>query len=181
MSPKPTRTIGPLHFEDLEPHRFEDLIRQLVYDFKQWRQLEPTGRVGADDGFDARGWEITSHEGVPEPNDEEIVDGNATQGEDRIWLIQCKREKAIGPKQLGAYLDDIPEEERKALYGLILAAPVNFSKAAYDLFRQKTREFGLSEAPCGDVALWKTCFFSRKTTICSSLTLASRFRFGAKR
>ena len=33
--PKPTttRTLGPLHYEDLEPHRFEDLVRSLLYDF----------------------------------------------------------------------------------------------------------------------------------------------------
>lgn len=29
-----SRTIGPLHFEDLDPKRFEDLIRQLAYEFK---------------------------------------------------------------------------------------------------------------------------------------------------
>jgi hypothetical protein len=28
---QPTRTTGPLHFEDLEPHRFEDLVRRLIY------------------------------------------------------------------------------------------------------------------------------------------------------
>ncbi|NJO33142.1 MAG: hypothetical protein HC869_08355 [Rhodospirillales bacterium] len=57
---KPTRTIGPLHLEDLEPHRFEDLIRQLCYDFKNWLRLEPTGRAGSDDGFDARGIEAVA-------------------------------------------------------------------------------------------------------------------------
>ena len=55
-----TRTIGPLHLEDLEPHRFEDLIRQLIYDFRNWRRLEATGRAGSDAGFDARGAEITA-------------------------------------------------------------------------------------------------------------------------
>lgn len=55
---KASKTLNPLHFEDLEPHRFEDLVRQLAYDFKNWRSLEPTGRLGADDGYDARGFEI---------------------------------------------------------------------------------------------------------------------------
>ena len=43
-----TRTIGPLHLEDLEPHRFEDLIRQLLYDFRPWNRLEAHhhGEVG---------------------------------------------------------------------------------------------------------------------------------------
>lgn len=53
-----TRTTNPLPFQDLEPKRFEDLIRQLAYDFRQWRRLEATGRSGGDDGFDARGLEI---------------------------------------------------------------------------------------------------------------------------
>ncbi len=30
---KPSRTYGPIHFEDLDPHRFEDLIRELIYDY----------------------------------------------------------------------------------------------------------------------------------------------------
>ena len=53
-----TKTLNPLHFEDLEPHRFEDLVRQIIYDFKEWSLLEPTGRLGSDDGYDARGFEI---------------------------------------------------------------------------------------------------------------------------
>jgi hypothetical protein len=34
---RPARTIGPLHPEDLEPHRFEDMVRQLLYDLSQHR------------------------------------------------------------------------------------------------------------------------------------------------
>ena len=47
---KVSKTIGPLHFEDLEPHRFEDLVRQLIYDFRSWKAIEATGRVGLDEG-----------------------------------------------------------------------------------------------------------------------------------
>jgi hypothetical protein len=39
--PHVTKTINPLHFEDLEPHRFEDLVRRLL----------------SDEGFDVRAWE----------------------------------------------------------------------------------------------------------------------------
>ena len=52
---KTTNTLNPLHFEDLEPHRFEDLVRQLAYDFRTWRSLEATGRSGSDEGMDIRG------------------------------------------------------------------------------------------------------------------------------
>src|SRR5688500_1569351 len=30
---KATKTINPLHFEALDPHRFEDLVRRLLYGF----------------------------------------------------------------------------------------------------------------------------------------------------
>ena len=29
-----TRTFAPLQFEALEPHRFEDLVRDLMYDYR---------------------------------------------------------------------------------------------------------------------------------------------------
>ena len=48
------RTFAPIHFEDLDPHRFEDLIRELIYDFRDWQSIEATGRSGSDAGFDIR-------------------------------------------------------------------------------------------------------------------------------
>ncbi|MFM9862279.1 MAG: hypothetical protein ACKVRO_01620 [Micropepsaceae bacterium] len=149
----PTRTMGPIHFEDLEPHRFEDLVRQLVYDLKDWRYLEATGRAGSDQGFDIRGSEIVSGGERSDRGDddesEERVDTAATAADDRLWLIQCKREKAINPKKLVGYLEEIPPDARSRLYGLIFAAAADFSKKARDAFREKAREFGLSE-----VHLW---------------------------
>jgi Restriction endonuclease len=133
-----TRTIGPLHLEDLEPHRFEDLIRQLIYDFRNWRRLEATGRAGSDAGFDARGVEITAQ---VDPAVDLSDDGDdaaiSAAIEDRMWLVQCKREKSITPKKLIGYLDAIPEEGRTGLYGIIFAAACDFSKAAQDAFRRR--------------------------------------------
>lgn len=59
-TPRPTRTQARLHFEDLEPRRFEDLVRQLVFDFRPWRSLEAVGEAGSDDGLDARGYEVVT-------------------------------------------------------------------------------------------------------------------------
>lgn len=88
-----SRTVNPLHFEDLEPRRFEDLVRQLAYEFRPWRKLEATGRAGTDDGFDARGWEIVGDTADPEDSDEGVADEfRPDTGSDRLWLIQCKRE-----------------------------------------------------------------------------------------
>ena len=89
-----SRTINPLHFEDFEPHRFEDLIRQLAYRFRRWRYLDATGHLGRDGGLDIRGIEI-----VTALSDQEIADlseGENPQEDDepviveREWRIQCK-------------------------------------------------------------------------------------------
>jgi hypothetical protein len=119
-------------------------VRRLIYDFRPWRQLEATGRSGSDDGFDARGFEITSNPAAPIDSDEDAAeDGDLA---DRVWLIQCKREKSITPKKLGQYLDAIPAEEARKLYGIVFAAACDFSKTARDLFRARARELGFAEA-----------------------------------
>jgi hypothetical protein len=142
--PAPTRATGPLHFEDLEPHRFEDLVRRLIYDFRPWRQLEATGRSGSDEGFDARGFEITTSATVPVDSEED--EAAVEDLPDRVWLIQCKREKSVAPKKLGQYLDAISVDEAGRLYGIVFAAACDFSKAARDLFRTRTGELGVAEA-----------------------------------
>jgi hypothetical protein len=75
---KPTRTYGPIHFEDLEPHRFEDLIRQLIYDYKDWQSIEATGGGGDDDGFDIRAYETNS---TPRAEEDEPEDRS------RCWAV----------------------------------------------------------------------------------------------
>jgi hypothetical protein len=148
MSATPTRTFNPLPFTDLEPKRFEDLVRQLVYDFRPWRRLEATGRSGSDDGFDARGLEIveapdaTAALDQDDPEDETAADGAA----DRLWLIQCKREKTITPAKLKGYLAEIKLSSEEKLYGIIFAAACDFSKASRDAFYAWCRDQAISEA-----------------------------------
>src|SRR5947209_4958314 len=135
------RTLGPIHFEDIEPHRFEDMIRQLLWDFRQWRELETTGRTGSDDGFDARGWEIVSADNANDGDDDEDRPAESIPQPGRLWLIQCKREKVIGPTKLKNYLDEISGPDRRELHGIVFAAACDFSKKARDLFREKMHEF----------------------------------------
>ena len=147
MPPKATKTLHPLPFEHLEPRRFEDLIRQLAYDFRSWRTLEATGRSGRDEGYDIRGWEIvygadtTNGEPVDPDDDEEIHE----VVNERQWLFQCKREKSIGPKKLAQYLAEIPDKEINDLYGLVFAVSCDISKASRDMFRTTCRNSGISE------------------------------------
>jgi len=140
-----SRTINPLHFEDLEPHRFEDLIRQLVYDFRTWRSLEAIGRTGSDAGIDIRGIEKAIILETNENDDEsDHIQLNKNE-EDRIWIIQCKREKAIGPQKIKAIICDFFSEAEQKHYGYILTAACDFSKAARDTFFEEARKNGVQE------------------------------------
>jgi hypothetical protein len=142
---KTTRTMNPLHFEDLEPHRFEDLIRQLAHDFRNWASLEPTGRLGSDEGYDARGIEILSKP-FPSHEEEEEADDPAEAGhEKRLWQIQCKRERSVSPKKIAAYIEQMIPDGATVPYGVIFAAPADFSKKTRDVFKEQLRRKGVRE------------------------------------
>lgn len=111
-------------------------MRQLIYDFREWRALEATGRQGSDDGFDARGWEIYGAANIAPDDDEPAEAEDVNNEEDRVWLIQCKREKSITPKKLISYLDEIGKDEVTRLHGLIFVAACDFSKKARDDYRR---------------------------------------------
>lgn len=141
-----TRTLNPLHLEDLDPHRFEDLIRQLAYDFRTWRSLEALGRSGSDEGMDIRGWEVVA---AADTGDEAGNDGGRENGDgdgavDRLWVIQCKRETSIGPSKVGSILEDFFKGEAMP-YGYILASSCNFSKATRDTAAAVLRAEGVQE------------------------------------
>jgi hypothetical protein len=137
---KAAKTINPLHFEDLEPHRFEDLVRRLLYGFRDWKDIEATGRSGSDEGFDVRAWEkAEAVTNVDEEGEEGIhsLDG-------RLWQIQGKREKTIAPTRMRSLIRD-GVDLAKPPYGYILAAATNISKAAYDVFREELKKKGVKE------------------------------------
>ena len=84
------KTLGPIHFEDLEPHRFEDFLRELIYDYKGWQSIEATGRTGGDEGFDIRAFEksVEAIEAGTEEG-EEPIEPHPMEGNQ--WMIQGKR------------------------------------------------------------------------------------------
>ncbi|MET4143119.1 hypothetical protein [Pedobacter sp. UYP1] len=141
QKPNITRTLGQIHFEDLEPHRFEDLVRQLIYDYKDWQSIEATGRGGADDGYDIRAYE--KHVEILQNSDDEITEPLPPM-EGRRWMIQCKREKEIGAAKVKKIIDE-GVNPADAPYGYILAASANISKKTYDAFRDTLRAAGVME------------------------------------
>jgi hypothetical protein len=140
--PKVSRTYGPIHFEDLDPHRFEDLVRQLVYDFKDWQSIEGTGRSGSDDGIDIRAFERLTTARTEDDEDEDAKElPHPMMGNQ--WVIQCKREKELGPKRVAEIIEEL--DDKSPPYGYVLAAACNFSKQSYDRFRDKLIEKGVME------------------------------------
>lgn len=133
-----TRTINPVHFEDLEPHRFEDLVRQLMYDFKEWKSIEAIGRSGSDDGID-----ILAIESII--NDTSINEDEELRHEDRLWIIQCKREKAITPKRIEQIVNHDLGSKEDLPFGYILVGSTNFSKTARDVFKTTLNLLGINE------------------------------------
>lgn len=138
---KITRTYNPIHFEDLDPHRFEDLVRELIYDYKDWQTIEATGRSGNDKGFDIRAYEKV-YKTEPAEGEGEAVEQIHPMAGNR-WMIQGKREKEIGPKRVKEILADV--DPKNPPYGYILAASSNFSKDSYDVFWEELRKKGVME------------------------------------
>ncbi len=146
--PQPTRTLNPLHFEDLEPHRFEDLTRQLIYDFRQWKSLEATGRTGSDEGMDIRAIEKPQSSDVvyeDEVADDEPIPIRDIESKDRLWIIQCKRERRIGPTRIRNIVSTNLSGLTDKPYGYMLVAACDFSKKARDAFREEAVNQGVEE------------------------------------
>jgi hypothetical protein len=149
-----TRTLNPLPFNDLEPHRFEDLVRQLAYDFRPWKKLEAIGRSGDDEGIDIRGIETVGAEPTPADRDSEEDEGELAAEElgpvpeERVWVIQCKREKSIGPKKAREIIDNFFSRAPAITYGYILAAACDFSKGTREAVREELLKHGVQEYHC---------------------------------
>ena len=141
--PAITRTYGQIHFEDLDPKRFEDLIRQLIYDLKDWQSIEATGRGGADDGFDIRAYEKNFAERDSAEDAEDIAETHPMNGD--LWMIQCKREQDLGPIRVRKIINENLTPDQPLPYGYILAVAANVSKKTHDAFREELQKIGVME------------------------------------
>lgn len=141
LKPTPTRTLNPLPFGDLEPHRFEDLIRQLAYDLRRWKSLEATGRGGSDSGMDIRAIELVQLN--EEAADEE--QGTEEAFLERQWVFQCKRQKALPPRRIRKAVEESLKSFTEPPHGFVLAAACDVSKEARDTFREEMVARGIEE------------------------------------
>src|SRR5437879_3205452 len=125
--PTLTRTFAPIHFEDLDPHRFEDLVRELIYDFRDWQSIEATGRSGDDAGFDIRAFEKLPPLVAEADEDEPVVTRHPMEGP--RWMVQGKHEKTLTPSDVKKILADVDGSDPP--YGSILAASAVFSRKSF--------------------------------------------------
>lgn len=133
MKTRTTRTLNPLPFQDMEPHRFEDLVRQLAYDMRPWKALEAVGRAGSDEGIDIRGIEA-----VPvTPDDESEPSAEYVPPQENLWIFQCKREKSLAAKRLRAVIDESLVSLASPPHGFVLAVACDVTKKSRDAFRDE--------------------------------------------
>ena len=134
-------TQATLSFESLERQRFEDLVRQLVYNFRSWRQLEPIWPASSThESSNILGLEI-----VGGTSQSEIENEGSPLADDRVWLVTCKSDKILGPTKLTRYLESIPTNSLQNLHGLVFASPCTFSKKAIDVFHDWCSKKGIVE------------------------------------
>lgn len=146
VKPNPSRTYNPIHFEDLEPHRSEDMVRQLIYDFRDWADIQAVGRSGADKGVDIRAIEQVPSAVAYEPTDDEDEEPEIyPQGERRVWNFQCKRYNQMGPKKVASVVNEDLNQQTEAPFAYVLVASCDFSHAAREAFRKEMVERNIKE------------------------------------
>jgi hypothetical protein len=160
MKTTTTRTLNPLPFQHLEPHRFEDLIRQLAYDFREWKSLEAIGRSGSDEGQDIRGAELVRSVDDGEPSASEEDDQESSRPPipaERLWVFQCKPEKTLSP----ARIREVAKESLAALqdppHGFVIAAACDVEEGPRRLGAKRWSRSGSQSFSSGLEANWRTC------------------------
>ncbi|MBI6873437.1 restriction endonuclease [Clostridium aciditolerans] len=121
-----TRTINQLHFEDLDPIRFEELILSMVYRMRRWLQLDHLGKKGSDDGIDIRAVEELEN------------------GKNKTYYFQCKRYCKITKAQLHKIVDDFLDKNTEIpdVYTLVISCPL--SKKQIDDFENYAKNNGFT-------------------------------------
>ncbi len=139
-----TRTINPLHLEDLDPRRFEDLARDLVFRFRRWHHLEPRGRLGRDGGVDIMGLEVVDEDPIADERDEDDDSSVAPAGL-RKWVVQCKRWQRLSPSDVRAAVAETVAGETAPPHGILLVAACDVSAEGFAAFHEEAASHGAVE------------------------------------
>jgi len=135
----PTVTTNQLHFNDLDPIRFEELIMSMVYRAKKWIKIDHFGKKGSDDGIDIRA--------IDEQDDHST----------RTHYYQCKRYEKISKSQLKSIVSDFSakNEDLPNTYTLVLSCPL--SKQNVEFFENEMHALGVPT-----VMIWTSSFLEAR-------------------
>lgn len=134
-----TKTVNQLHFEDLDPIRFEELILSMVYRMRRWEKLDHFGKKGSDDGIDIRAVEVLEN------------------GKENIYYFQCKRYKRILNSEIKDIIEDYLAKNNfiPQFYILVVSCPV--SKKQIDYFESYCNKKGFNT-----VTVWTSSVIEAK-------------------
>jgi len=139
---QPTRTINRLHFEDLDPGRFEDLSLALVYRLRQWQDIHHDGRTGADNGVDIRAIEC------------------ALDGTLRMWAVQCKRYRALAGADAKSAVREAVAKAAVPPDVILLIVGCDVSLATRNGFEAAASAAGIGEAVLWTASKLETMLYS---------------------
>ncbi|MBS7565337.1 restriction endonuclease [Mucilaginibacter sp. Bleaf8] len=109
----PSHTTNRLHFNDLDPLRFEDLCLNIISRHYSWKELVPVGRKGTDGGVDIIG--------VRKDNDQLIT-----------YYIQCKRYATIVKRDITLLVDKVAANATKPdVLWVIIACDISRTNFEY--------------------------------------------------
>lgn len=122
---KPTLSIAKLHFDDLDPLRFEDLSLAMVYRLRRWSKIHHYGRKGNDDGIDI------------------FAEEELESGAIRTWFIQCKRYKSITKRELKNIIDEVIVKNPIIPDVFLLVIACDITKKTIEYFIEYANEKGI--------------------------------------
>ena len=121
-----TKTIGKLHYTDLEPGRFEMMAMLMIYRMRRWEKINHYGAAGSDDGIDIHAEEILEN------------------GKRVIHHFQCKRHEKLTKAQLTRIVGDYKKKNTKLANYYYIVCGCNVSKTANDGFDKACEDAGIS-------------------------------------
>lgn len=113
-----TQTINKIHFSDLDPIRFEELILSMVYRSHRWLKINHFGEKGSDSGIDIFAIEELEN------------------GKQRNFVYQCKRYESINWSKMRAIADDFLRKNENIPDVYILVISCSVSKENVEKFEE---------------------------------------------
>lgn len=113
-----TRMIGRLHFDDLDPIRFEELCLSVIYRMRRWINLDHLGKLGSDGGVDIRACEQLEN------------------GKKNIHHFQCKRYTKLSKAEMRKIVADYKKQNEDTADYYYLVVACSLSKTNIDYFRE---------------------------------------------